>query len=241
MNHIHRYPRNESGRDFAVGDVHGHFTRLANALASVGFDTGKDRLFAVGDLVDRGPECHHAVRWLQQPWFHSVRGNHEDIAIRYAKGNPVDRSIYSRNGGDWFMAMPVDQQRLFADAFNKMPIAIEVDTPDGLVGLVHADCPFPDWRQLREALENPPKQSFISSVEDQCMWSRGRTESVNRDGVGGIRAVVVGHTPLERPAVLGNVYHIDTGGWLQDGRFTLLDLATLKAVDGTGGALEWAA
>jgi hypothetical protein len=29
---------------------------------------------------------------------------------------------------------------------------------------------------------------------------------------------------------LGNVYHIDTGGWLTTGRFTLLDLASLKVV-----------
>jgi serine/threonine protein phosphatase 1 len=40
---------------------------------------------------------------------------------------------------------------------------------------------------------------------------------------------VVGHTPLRQPAVLGNVYHIDTAGWL-DGYFTLLDLATLQFI-----------
>ncbi|HEX2525463.1 MAG TPA: hypothetical protein VHL31_04050, partial [Geminicoccus sp.] len=62
------------------------------------------------------------------------------------------------------------------------------------------------------------------------MWSRARLEEGNLEGVAGVRAVVVGHTPVRQPAVLGNVYHIDTGGWLTTGRFTLLDLASLKVV-----------
>jgi len=32
---------------------------------------------------------------------------------------------------------------------------------------------------------------------------------------------------LRKPAQLGNVYYIDTGGW-DSGKFTLLDLHTLK-------------
>src|SRR5690606_31496336 len=101
---IQCFERNTVGRDFAVGDIHGHFARLSAALDAAGFDPAKgDRLFSVGDLVDRGPECEKAIDWLAEPWFHAVRGNHEDIAIRYAKGNPVDQAIYSRNGGDWFM------------------------------------------------------------------------------------------------------------------------------------------
>ncbi|VFR19999.1 Phosphoprotein phosphatase [plant metagenome] len=33
---------------------------------------------------------------------------------------------------------------------------------------------------------------------------------------------------LRKPMKLGNVYYIDTGGWQAAGRFTLLDLHTLK-------------
>jgi serine/threonine protein phosphatase 1 len=46
--------------------------------------------------------------------------------------------------------------------------------------------------------------------------------------VRGVRALVVGHTPVMSPTILGNVYHIDTGGWTPRGYFTLLDLATLR-------------
>jgi serine/threonine protein phosphatase 1 len=63
------------------------------------------------------------------------------------------------------------------------------------------------------------------------MWSRERIEEGDESGVTGVRAVVVGHTPLRLPVALGNVYCIDTAGWLPDGsgHFTILDLETLEA------------
>ena len=46
---------NQAGRDLVVGDVHGCFRTLARALSQLEFDPSCDRLFGVGDLVDRGP------------------------------------------------------------------------------------------------------------------------------------------------------------------------------------------
>lgn len=219
---IQRFERNTVGCDFAVGDIHGHFTRLQAALDSIGFNPACDRLFSVGDLVDRGPESHKALEWLEKPWFYAVRGNHEDIAIRYAKGNPVDSGNYSANGGDWFMALDHMRQKEFGAAFDELPYAIEVETEGGIVGLVHANVPTNDWNELPELL--------LSSryTRDRVMWDRGRIESMNEQCVDGIRAVVVGHTPLKRVTVLGNVHHIDTAGWHNSGHFTMLNLATLE-------------
>lgn len=239
MSHIQRYPRNETGRDLVVGDIHGHFSNLLNVLLAIEFDGEKDRLFSVGDLVDRGPESHHAVRWLQQPWFHAVMGNHEDTAIRYEKGNPVDPGIYRANGGGWFMELRPDQQKLYADEFRKLPIAMEVETADGIVGIVHADCPFLTWEQMCQALEAPSRPSLAGRVADRCMWSRERVELRSRECVEGVRAVVVGHTPMDEPLILGNVYHIDTAGWHPEGRFTLLDLATLRPIPIDDRPLQW--
>lgn len=222
---IQHFKRNVKGRDLAVGDIHGHFSRLATALERAGFSAAEgDRLFSVGDLVDRGPESEKALEWLAQPWFHAVRGNHEDTAIRYASGNPVDRISYSANGGDWFMALAPERQQEFRTAFSKLPYAIEVETGRGVVGLVHANVATSDWNELAVALRANRRS------RDKVIWDRSRVEYTDRSIVCGIRAVVVGHTPLRRVTVLGNVHHIDTGGWMTDGYFTLLDLATLKAV-----------
>lgn len=47
---------NEVGKDFIVGDIHGCLDQLKFQLSVTGFDKSKDRLFSVGDLIDRGPD-----------------------------------------------------------------------------------------------------------------------------------------------------------------------------------------
>lgn len=74
---VQRFHLNATGRDFAVGDIHGHFGRLDAALAAAKFSPDHDRLFAVGDLVDRGPESADVLAWLERPWFHAICGNHD--------------------------------------------------------------------------------------------------------------------------------------------------------------------
>lgn len=222
---ITRFERNTAGRDLAVGDIHGAFSKLELALAKIDFDPAKDRLFSVGDLVDRGPECHRAMEFLEFPWFNAVQGNHEDIAVRFVRGNPVDRAIYARNGGQWFMDMPAGEQRAFGLAFMDLPYAIEVETDAGLVGIVHADCPIKDWNYLGVEL------LFNRNSRYKCMWSRSRIESENIDTVENIRAVIVGHTPLESYVRLGNVHYIDTLAWAPHGFFTFMDLATLTTIE----------
>lgn len=229
---IQRFGINTAGRDFAVGDIHGHFSLLQRSLDDAGFnpDAG-DRLFSVGDLVDRGPECEQCVEWLGKPWFHAVRGNHEDYVCRYQS---CDRENWIRNGGSWFLGLHPDEQAQIADAVSAMPLAIEVETPGGLVGIVHADVPGFEWSSIAQGADS-------RKVRDFCMWSRGRIQSENDQGVAGVRAVIVGHTPLRRPAVLGNVYHIDTRGWIPQGGgyFTLLDLHTLEGTPAFSGELEF--
>ena len=46
---------NGSGRDFVVGDVHGHFATLERALETLRYDPNQDRLVSLGDLIDHGP------------------------------------------------------------------------------------------------------------------------------------------------------------------------------------------
>lgn len=242
MSKLKHFTVNTAGRDFAVGDIHGHFTRLQVALDAVSFDPAVDRLFSVGDLVDRGPESEQVLEWLAKPWFFAVQGNHEDIAVRHVQIGRVDQGIYMANGGAWFLGLPSSEQQEIAAQFAALPIAIEVQTPAGLIGLVHADCPLPTWAMLRDCLEG--RMPGLKRVEDCCQWSRDRIEREDRTGIPDILAVVVGHTPVRSPAVLGNVIHIDTGGWLpaeRGGYFTLLNLHNLETIPPMPAKLEWEA
>lgn len=226
---IDRFGRNPNGRDFIVGDIHGRFTKLAAKLARIGFNIQADRLFSVGDLVDRGPESDMACGWLTLPWFHAVRGNHEEMAMRWA-GFELELAEYIANGGRWnaFSRQDFVQER--AAIFATMPLAIELETAQGIVGIVHADCPAPTWAELRTHLERRDIEGELAA--DCCVWSRARIERKGEHGtVRDLRAVVVGHSLVPRLTACNNVLHIDTGGWKDDGAFTLLDAATLLPVE----------
>ena len=51
---ILKLPENTQGRDFVVGDLHGRFDDLQEAMRLNQFDPGKDRIISCGDLIDRG-------------------------------------------------------------------------------------------------------------------------------------------------------------------------------------------
>jgi len=235
---VQRFERNTAGRDLIVGDVHGCFTKLQAALDAVGFDRAVDRLFSVGDLVDRGPESDQVLNWLGQPWFHAVMGNHEQMAVMYHAGE--DSGLYGMNGGHWFIGMTPDERFDIASAFFDMPLAIELETAAGLVGIVHAACDSPSWQDFVKCLDDPS-----TGVRDNAMWGRDRAMwKTDMGPVAGVRAVVVGHTPMERMTSLDNVLFIDTGGWLEGGRtkrpITVIDAATLEHARHPVQTLDWA-
>jgi serine/threonine protein phosphatase 1 len=227
---VRRLERNEKGLDFAVGDIHGHFTGLQRALQRIGFDPERDRLFSVGDLVDRGPESAHALEWLEKSWFYAIQGNHEDLAVRW--GVPANRfspAYYAKCGGAWMMDLPEPSQQAFAAAFSALPYAIEVETAEGLVGIVHAEVWGYVWPRMVEQLSRVVSNDDLKGITQQTMWARDRFDTNDTEPVVGVRAVVVGHTPVDEVTVLGNVHYIDTGGWAPDGAFTFLNLSTLAA------------
>jgi len=225
MSRFRRIAANSKGRDLAVGDIHGHFQRLQQCLDQAGFDPETDRLISVGDLVDRGPHSAEALAWLAKPWFHAVQGNHESLAITYLYGGRLDLEMYRAAGGGWFLDLPRHEQEVFVEQFLQLPIALEVQTSAGLVGVLHADSPFNDWAALRESLLFDDD----ARVREVCQWSRRRLKDGDTEPVAGLRALLVGHTPVLQAKRLGNVWHLDTGGWAS-GHFTLLDLASLTVV-----------
>lgn len=230
---VRRFALNEHGRDLIVGDIHGCFDKLQARLDAVGFDpsTG-DRLFSVGDLVDRGPQSDAVLDWLDQPWFHAVLGNHEQMLLLSTLGEQ-DEDEYRANGGEWFLRSSPARRDQIARRLASLPVAIELGTALGTVGIVHADCPAEIWSDFTEALEPDPDGDFLQDLVESALWSRDRCLAWCEDEVEGVRAVVVGHTAMTRWMTLGNVIHIDTGAWMADEArdFCLLDAATLRPVN----------
>src|SRR3972149_4754466 len=73
---------------YAVGDVQGCFTTLERLLRRIEFDPGRDRLWLVGDLVNRGPSSLEVLRWAKSmgKCVTAVLGNHDLHLIARAEG-----------------------------------------------------------------------------------------------------------------------------------------------------------
>lgn len=228
MELVKRFKQNTKGRDLIVGDIHGCFTKLGLALHEIGFNKAKgDRLFSVGDLVDRGPESIEALNFVV---FADgvVAGNHEDMAVRWPNGY-MDGDNYRANGGAWMIALDKETQREVAAVLSALPIAIEIETEGGLVGIVHAECPFACWQDFTAELKAPESSNQRrGQMIDAAQWSRNRINSGDDSMISGVRAVVVGHTPMPNWTSLGNTIFIDSMGWSPNGHFTILDAATLQ-------------
>lgn len=226
------YEENTRGRDFVIGDLHGCVTMLCETMKRKGFNPHVDRLFAVGDLVDRGPESEDVLQLLGQPWFHSVRGNHDQAAIDYTTGRQLDVGWYSGIGGAWLIGKTQAERLPYADAFEMLPYALEIDVGGGKrVGIVHADCPFADWNDFARVMWkwNTLTRRDKNQILERVMWSRERVDNLRDDGVKGIHAVIVGHTPQPNVTSLGNVYYVDTGAGKR-GKLSMKNIKKLVGV-----------
>ena len=201
---------------FVVGDIHGEFTQLHTKLKEIGFNFQQDLLIAVGDLVDRGKENEKCIGLLNESWFTSIKGNHEDFCYKGMMDDHI--KFYHRmtnNGGEWFYKLPEDIMEYIGRRVNQLPILLEVKYRGKKFGFVHADLPVEDWELLKEMLEQGDSIGD-RTIEDYCLWSRGIIDKYLNYGyeptIAQVDNVFLGHTVLPKVTQVGNCTFLDTGG-----------------------------
>lgn len=190
MYQLHSFGKNEKGRDFIVGDIHGVYDQLFKLLASVNFDKNIDRLFSVGDLIDRGPKSLEVLALNNEDWFFAILGNHETMLL-------TGHLAYAK---DWYNTLTPEDKDKCLTIIKKLPLAIEIETSVGLVGLVHAQVPqkFNDWSQFKQYLNEANLSHDMSSIKDSgkvirdALWSRKRIYmELKKNGVGYARKAYI--------------------------------------------------
>jgi bis(5'-nucleosyl)-tetraphosphatase (symmetrical) len=73
---------------YAIGDLQGCYVELQDLLALIGFNPERDRLWLVGDLVNRGPASLEALRFVKDLGDRAtvVLGNHDLHLVLRAEG-----------------------------------------------------------------------------------------------------------------------------------------------------------
>lgn len=163
-----------------IGDIHGCYRSFMALLEKVGFSPGVDRLWCVGDIVNRGPDSLSVLRTLMG-WGDSVvtvLGNHDLYALALISGvtqkyrhtlSDIISSCYKSDCIDWLRTRPI----VFMDEN---------------FFLVHAGiCPI--WtaqdahsyaQEVSERLAGPRFTKFLNDFYEMghtCVeWSEGMTE-----------------------------------------------------------------
>src|SRR5204862_7702621 len=94
---------------YAIGDVQGCYDELRELLDRMGFERARDRLWFVGDLVNRGPKSLQVLRFVRDLGERAltVLGNHDLHLITQHEG--FERSRKDDTFGDLLNATDRDE------------------------------------------------------------------------------------------------------------------------------------
>ena len=212
--------RAPGGCDIVVGDVHGCFRTLERALGEIAFDPARDRLFGVGDLINRGPHSADALEWLESRFEAVTLGNH-DVAVRSWFRSKLLNVPEEAEG--WLCGIPPSDYRRWWDALASLPPALTIETDHGPIGAVHAEAPDLDWDRAVELLETGVDEAYGIALLGHD--TREDQDAARARPVKGLRALVHGHWPVEKVAPILNRWNIDTGaGTGRRQRLSLLEV-----------------
>ncbi len=168
---------------FAIGDVHGCFVTLQRLLRRIAFDPRQDRLWFVGDLVNRGPRSLEVLRWAaaQGDRIVVVLGNHDLHLLARAAGVAEARK---RDSLETVLEAP-DRDELLHWLQNRPLVHRE-----GEALLVHAGL-FPRWspacaehlaREVEERLRGSNAPKLLAAIEQKTA-ERWQDDLTGRDRV----------------------------------------------------------
>ena len=172
---------------YAIGDLQGCHAELCDLLALVGFSPSTDRLWLVGDLVNRGPGSLAVLREVRAlgDAALTVLGNHDLHLMTVAAGH---RRPHRGDTIDDILAAP-DRDELI-DWLARQPLVHR----EGEWLMVHAGL-LPSWtpatalmlsREVSAVLQGPDRSAFLRDLygDEPRTWSEALT------GVARLRAIV---------------------------------------------------
>lgn len=189
------------GRTLIIGDVHGCAEEL-DTLIRAFFPRPEDRMIAVGDLINRGPDSHAVLDLVREWQIETVLGNHEH------------RLLTAHQSGDWSILKSKDKETF--SSLRKADFATLADWPHVLhipslkALVVHGGVdPVKPW----------PEQDARTLLTIQVLDAKGRParRSDAPSGIPWARAwngpehIYYGHTPRPHPLCHPFATGLDTG------------------------------
>ena len=226
---------------YAIGDIQGCYDSLQRLLERCAFDPASDRLWLVGDLVNRGPHSLKTLRLIKSlgPAAVTVLGNHDLYLLMVAEGGAKFR------GKDDTLQEILDAPDCaeLLDWLRHQPIC----HTEGEYCLVHAGL-LPQWtatharelaREVETALQGPNFREFILNLwgSEPAGWSD------DLSGWQRLRVIVNAMTRM-RFCTLDGVMEFKVKGKLSNapaGHIPWFDLPDRKSADAVLVTGHWSA
>lgn len=205
-------------RTLVIGDIHGCYFELQALLDEAGLGED-DRILAVGDIVDRGPDTPSVIEFFRgSPGAESLMGNHERKHVRSFRGElkPSRSQVITRE------QLGEEQYPAACEYFDNMPRFRELD--EAIV--VHAGL------EPGVALGEQRESVLVGTMSGERYLERtyGRPWYELYDGA---KPVIVGHLDYQKdgqPLVYRDrVWAIDTGCFA-GGRLTAVLLPEFRLI-----------
>lgn len=215
------FPENTSGRDFVIGDIHGCYSAVRALLNHVQFRPAVDRLFCVGDLVDRGPHSMDVLELTKQSWFFSCRGNHEQMLIDHLR-NP---DVVPPNDPVWLKkAFHTFTQRqqfsgIWLPVLESLPYVIVVGNRGSKFYVVHAEILEQRASVTEEMIEKwsfkDPEKAKKRAIWGRSLWTAFEEERpIVRAHDLLLPLIYCGHTIINTPLKLARQVYLDGGAYV---------------------------
>lgn len=222
----------EEQRVYAIGDIHGRRDLLDELLARIDEDDASREaaetiLVFLGDLVNRGPESRGVIERLlhlsrERAGVHFLKGNHEQVFLRAAKGDPKAARFLVRIGGratllSYGIPEAEYDQSDYPALTERFAALVPQEHVDFLAG-------FEDWLVIGDYLfvhaGLRPGVALEDQSPDDLRWIRDEFLD-HRSSFG--KVVVHGHSISEEVEVRSNRIGIDTGAYAS-GRLSAVGL-----------------
>ncbi len=137
------FPKNKSGKQYVIPDIHGCLKTFKQLLKKIEFSKD-DQLFLLGDYINRGPNSTGLIDYIlklrdENYEIHCIRGNHEQLVLDVNKNNPVRLNwLMSYYKSRKLLNKKKKLRKRYKKFFKSLPYYIELDK----YFLVHAGFDF---------------------------------------------------------------------------------------------------
>ncbi|MBE9164393.1 MULTISPECIES: metallophosphoesterase family protein [Microcoleaceae] len=167
-------------RRIVIGDVHGHYDGLMLLLEALA-PSLKDRVYFLGDLIDRGPKSAQVLDFVQHSPYQTLLGNHEQLMLEALSGPQVDMrawQFWMYSGGEATVASYKETGMMpykHLDWLRSLPTYIDL----GDIWLVHAGV--------------HPAMPINEQSSEQLCWIRKEFHTISKPYFPN-KLIITGHT-----------------------------------------------